>query len=94
MNWLKQLTGQMGLSLANCRRVISACIQSVAMFGVELWYKGDNIRRTTGRTEELQLLVNREAWATMGAFRMTNLGALSMESRLRRATNQLENCQR
>jgi len=94
MNRLKRLTGQMGLSPANCRRVMSACVQSVAMFGAELWCKGGNVRGTTGRAEELQLLVNREARATTGAFRTTNLGELSMESGLRPATNQLENRQR
>jgi len=94
MNWLKRLTEQMELSPANCRRVMSACVQSVAMFGAELWWKGGNVRGTTGRAEELQQLVNREARATTGAFRTTNLGALSMESGLRPATNQLENRQR
>jgi len=34
-----RLTGQMGLSPANCREVMTACIQSVAMFGWELWWK-------------------------------------------------------
>jgi len=43
MNRLNRLTGQMGLSPANCRRVMSACIQSVAMFGAELRCKGGNI---------------------------------------------------
>jgi len=94
MSWLERLTGQMGLSPVNCRRVMSACVQSVAMFGEELWWKGANVRGTTGRAEELQLMVNRESWATTGAFRTTNLGALSMESGLRPATNQLENRQR
>ena len=71
-----------------------ACVQSVAMFGAELWWKGGNVRGTTGRVEELQLLVNQQARATTGAFRTTNLGALSMESGLRPASNQLENRQR
>jgi len=93
MKRLKQLTEQMELSLANCRRVMSACVQSVAMFRAELWWKGGNICGTTGRAEELQLLVNRETRVTTGAFRMTNLGVLSMESGLRPATNQLENRQ-
>jgi hypothetical protein len=34
---LRRLTGQMGLALVNCRKVMTACIQSVAMFGSELW---------------------------------------------------------
>jgi len=93
MNRLKRLTGQMGLSPINYRRVMSACVQSVTMFGAELWRKGGNIRGMTGRAEELQHLTNREARATTGAFRTTNLGALLMESGLRPATNQLENRQ-
>jgi len=31
----------MGLSPTNCRKVMTACIQSDAMFGSELWWKGD-----------------------------------------------------
>jgi len=42
----------------------------------------------------MQLLVDQEAWATMGCFRMTNLGALSMDSGLQATTAQLENKQR
>jgi len=64
------------------------------MFGAELWWKGGNVRGTTGRAEELQLLVNQQARAVTGAFWTTNLGALSMESGLRPAVNQLENRQR
>jgi len=94
MNRLKRLMGQMGLSPINYRRVMSACVQSVTMFGAELWRKGGNIRGMTGHVEELQHLTNREARATTGAFRTTNLGALLMESGLRPATNQLENRQR
>jgi len=91
---LRRLTGQLGLSPANCRKVMTACIQSVAMFGSELWWKGDQVRGTVGQADELQLLVNQEAQATKGCFRTTNLGALSMESGLRAATTQLEIRQR
>jgi len=94
MTQLCRLTGQMGLSPANCRKVMTACVQSVAMFGVELWWKGDLVEGTIGRAKELQLLVNQEARATTGCFRTTNLGALSMEAGLRAATAQLENRQR
>jgi len=51
---LRRLTGQMGLSSANCRKVMTACIQSVAMFGSELWWKGDHGPATKGRAEESQ----------------------------------------
>jgi len=37
MEQLCWLTGQMGLLPANCRKVMTACIQSVAMFGSEQW---------------------------------------------------------
>jgi len=93
MALLRHLTGQMGLSPANCRKVMMACIQSVAMFGSELWWKGDLAQGTIGRANELQLLINQEARATTGCFRTTNLGALSMESGLKAATAQLENRQ-
>jgi len=94
MTRLRRLTGQMGLSPANCRKVMTACIQSVSMFRAELWWKGDLAKGTIGRAKELQLLVNQEARATTGCFRTTNLGALSMESGLRAASAQLENRQR
>ena len=91
---LRRLSGQLGLSPANCRKVMTACIQSVAMFGEELWCKGEGARGTVSRANDLQLLVNQQARATTGAFQTTNLGALSMESGLRPAGNQLENRQR
>jgi len=37
---LKRLAGQMGLTSDNCRKVMTACVQSVAMYGTELWWKG------------------------------------------------------
>jgi len=91
---LRRLTGQMGLTPANCRKVMTACVQSATMFGAELWWKGDYTTGTQGRAEEIQRLINQEARATMGCFRTTNLGALPMESGLRAATAQLENRQR
>ena len=93
MTRLQRLTGQMGLAAANCRKIMAACVQSAAMLGSELWWKGGNIQGTTGQVDELQLFINHQARAMTGCFRTTNLGALSMESGLRPATNQLENRQ-
>jgi len=76
------------------RRTFFFLMQFVAMFGAELWWKGDHVRGTMGQADELQLLVNQEARATTGCFRTTNLGALPMESGLRATTAQLENRQR
>jgi len=73
---------------------MTACVQSVAMFSSELWWKGDHVRGTMGQTDELQLLVNQEVWVTKGCFRTTNLGAMLMESGLRAATVQFESRQR
>jgi hypothetical protein len=84
----------MGLAPVNCRKVMTACIQSVAMFGSELWWKGDRVEGTIRRAEETQVVVNKQARAVTGCFQTTNLGALAMESGLRPATAQLENRQR
>jgi len=37
MNQLRRLTGQMGLSPVNCRKVMMACAHSAAVFDPELW---------------------------------------------------------
>ena len=93
---IRLLAGQLGLSPANCRKVATACIQSAAKFGLELWWKGYHVRGTIGQANDLRLvlLVNQEAGGTTGCFRTTNLGVLSMESGLRLAAEQLENRQR
>ena len=91
---LRRLTGQVGLSPANSQKVMTACVQSVTMFGSELWWKGDYVPGSVGRAAEMQILVNQEARATTGCFRTTNLGALSMESGLRAAATQVETRQR
>ena len=51
MTRLHRLTGQMGLSPTNCRKVMTACVQSAAMFGAELWWKGDLAEGTIGRAK-------------------------------------------
>ena len=91
---LRRLAGQMGLISGNCRKVMTACVQSVAMYGTELWWKGAGKQGMTGGAEELQKLVNQEARAVTACFRTTNLGALAMESGLRPAEAQLDNRQR
>jgi len=65
----------MGLSPVNCRKVMTSCMQSVAMSRWELWWRGGHAPAIMGRAEELQLLVNQQARATTGCFRTTNLGA-------------------
>jgi hypothetical protein len=48
----------MGLSPINCRKVMTACVQSTAMYGAELWWSGEETRGTIGRANDLQVLVN------------------------------------
>jgi len=91
---LRRLAGQMGLTSGNCRKVMTACVQSVAMYGIELWWKGKGKPGMSSGAGELQKLVNQEARAVTGRFRTTNLGALAMESGLRPAAAQLDNRQR
>jgi hypothetical protein len=43
---LRGLAGQMGLPPANCGKVMTACFQLVAVFGSELWRKGNRTRGT------------------------------------------------
>jgi len=50
---LRRLTGQMELSPGNCRKVMMACVQSVAVFRSELWWKGDHSRATIGQANGL-----------------------------------------
>jgi len=63
---VRRLAGQMGLSPVNCRKAMMACIQSVAMFGSELWWKGDQTRGTIGQANEMQLLVNQSGTSVNG----------------------------
>jgi len=90
-NRLRRLAGQVGLSSENCRRVQTACVQAAALFGAELWWKGDNVHGMGGRRDAVQRLVNQEAQLTTGAFRTTNQGALSLESGIKPAATQLDN---
>jgi len=91
---LQRLMGQMGLTSANCRKVMIACVQAMAMYGSELWWKGEGNRGMGGPEAELQKLVNQQARAVTGCYRTTNLGALMAEAGLRPATTQLDNRQR
>jgi len=70
------------MSPENCRRVQAACVQAAALFGSELWWKGEGAHGTKNRKEDLWKLVNQEVRLTLGAFRITNQGALSSDSAL------------
>jgi hypothetical protein len=77
MAQIRRLAGKLGFTPSNYRKVMSACVQSVAMYGSELWWRGIG-----SRAADLQKLVNQEAWTVTGCSRSTNIGALAMESAL------------
>jgi hypothetical protein len=91
MGGLRRLTGQMGLSPVNCRKVKTACIQSVATFGSELCWMGNGVEGTVRRAAGLQVLANRQARAVTGCFETINRGAPAMESGFWAAAAQLDN---
>ena len=88
---LKRLMGQMGLTAGNCCKVMTACMQPVAMYGSELWWKREGKQGMVGGAAELQKLVKLEARAVTGCFRTTNQAALANEAGLRPAVAQLNN---
>jgi len=55
---LRRLMGQMGLTSANCRKVMIACVQAVALYGSELWWRGEGEPGMVGAEEELQKMVS------------------------------------
>jgi len=46
---LRWFTGQTGLSPTNCRKVMTACVWSAAMFGSELWWERNQVRAPWAR---------------------------------------------
>ncbi|KAM0708550.1 hypothetical protein Q7P35_005202 [Cladosporium inversicolor] len=60
-----------GLSVSLMRRVVVAAVTSVALYGSEIWWKGQQ-----DRVNKLQLLLNRQARAITGLLRSTPLAFL------------------
>jgi hypothetical protein len=83
---VRSLTGKLGLTPANARRIQIAAVQAVALYGTELWWDGQQERK-----EDIQKLVNRQARAITGALPSTALGPLVKESGLRSAESLLNN---
>jgi len=80
---MRRLTGRMGLVPENVRRIQVACVQVVDMYGSELWWKGEKENGTTGRANDLQILVKQQARDITGCFKSTNQGELMPLSGLR-----------
>jgi hypothetical protein len=60
---VKTITGRYGLNPANARKVHIAAVQSIALYGAELWWNNQ-----TGRQQDLQRLMSESARRTMGMF--------------------------
>jgi ribonuclease HI len=86
---LRRLSTQRGLTAGNVRKVQVACIQAVALYGSEVWWKGQR-----NRLEDLQKMVNQQAREITGCLRTTPIGPLVKEAGLRPAISLVENRQR
>ena len=77
-----------GLSINLMRRVIVAAVTSVALYGSEVWWRGQQ-----DRENKLQLLLNRQARAITGLLRSTPLVFLRDQACLPSARDLLDNRQ-
>jgi ribonuclease HI len=74
---IKALCRQQGLAAGLARRMQIAAVQSVALYGAELWWQGQK-----DRSQNIQRLVNRQARAITGMFSTTPVGPLIKEAAL------------
>jgi hypothetical protein len=88
---IRSLRGKFGLSPENVRKTQVAAVQAVALYGAELWW---DETRNTGRTADIQKLVNRQFRSITGMLRTTPIGPLVKEAGLRPADSLLANRQR
>jgi len=73
-----------GLSINLMWRFVVAAVTSVALYGSEIWWRGQQ-----DRLKKLQLLLNSQARAITGLLRSTSLTFLQQESCLSRAKDLL-----
>ena len=74
-----------GLSVSLMRRVVVAAVTSVALYGSEIWWRGQR-----DRVDKLQLLLNRQARAITGLLRSTPLAFLRDQACLPHARDLLD----
>ena len=77
-----------GLSINLMRRVVVAAVTSVALYGSEVWWRGQQ-----DRVNKLQLLLNRQARAITGLLRSTPLDFLRVQACLPSARDLLDHRQ-
>ena len=68
---IKHLSGTYGLALGLVQRIQIAAVQSIALYGAELWWKGQN-----NHEYKVQQLINRQARAITEMYPSTSIQAL------------------
>ncbi|ODM21122.1 hypothetical protein SI65_04175 [Aspergillus cristatus] len=84
-NWVQRLCQSHGLAPGLARQVQVAAVQSVALYGAELWWQGQK-----DRLAGIQLMINRQARAITGMLKSTPVGPLVREAGLAPAEALLE----
>ena len=84
-NRLKSISGTYGLSPGLVRRIQIAVVQSIALYGAEIWWQGQKTW-----AEDIQRLINRQARAITGALKTTPIGPLIKEAALTPAVSLLK----
>jgi len=85
-NRVRFLMTKKGLSSEGCKRIQVAVVQAVALYGSELWWRGQE-----NRAQEVQKLLNEQGRRVTGYFRTTPQGALMNDAGLRLAKALLNN---
>jgi ribonuclease HI len=86
---LRSISSTYGLAPGLVRRIQIAAVQSVALYGAELWWKGQKTW-----AQDIQKMVNRQARAITGALKTTPIGPLVKEATMTPAIPLLNNRQR
>ena len=88
-NRLKAISGTFGLASGLVRRVQIAAVQSVALYGAELWWKGQK-----DAINKLQKLINKQSRAITGALTTSPIDLLLKEAEMTPAEPLLDHKQR
>jgi hypothetical protein len=83
---VQSLIVKKGLNPEGCQQIQIAAVQAVALYGAELWWKGQK-----NRAQRVQKILNEQGRRVTGCFRMTSQGALMNDAGLRPANVILNN---
>src|SRR6266516_1954122 len=88
-NRLKSISGTYSLSPGLVRRIQIAVVQSIVLYGAEIWWQGQKTW-----AEDIQKFINRQARSITGALKTTPIEQLVKEAVLTPAVYLLEDRQR